>query len=186
MAKHRASMAAILGVIVLTAMILHVMGRTPLCTCGDIRLWAGDVHSPDNSQQIADWYSPSHVIHGFLFFLVLQWLLPRVTAGWRLAIAVALESGWEILENSPLIIERYRQATIAIGYTGDSILNSVSDIAMMTAGFLLAGRLGTLRTLLLALALELLTLAVIRDNLTLNILMLAWPVDAIRVWQAGA
>jgi hypothetical protein len=162
------------------------MGRTPLCTCGDIRLWADDVHSPDNSQQIADWYSPSHVIHGFLFFLVLQWLLPRVTAGWRLAIAVALESGWEILENSPLIIDRYRQATIAIGYTGDSILNSVSDIAMMAAGFLLAGRLGTLRTLLLALALELLTLAVIRDNLTLNILMLAWPVDAIRVWQAGA
>jgi uncharacterized membrane protein YjdF len=186
MAKHRASMAAILGVIVLTAMILHAMGRTPLCTCGDIRLWAGDVHSPDNSQQIADWYSPSHVIHGFLFFLMLQWLLPRVTAGWRLAIAVALESGWEILENSPIIIERYRQATIAIGYTGDSILNSISDIAMMAAGFLLAGRLGTLRTLLLALALELLTLAVIRDNLTLNILMLAWPVDAIRVWQAGA
>jgi hypothetical protein len=100
--------------------------------------------------------------------------------------AAALESGWEILENSPLIIERYRQATIAIGYTGDSILNSVSDIAMMTAGFLLAGRLGTLRTLLLALTLELLTLAVIRDNLTLNIVMLAWPIDAIRVWQAGA
>jgi hypothetical protein len=186
MAKRGASIAAILGTIVLTVMILHAMGRTPICTCGEVRLWAGDVHAPDNSQQIADWYSPSHVIHGFLFFLALRWLLPRVTAGWRLAIAVALESGWEILENSPLIIERYRQATIAIGYTGDSILNSVSDIAMMTAGFLLAGRLGTLRTLLLALALELLTLAVIRDNLTLNIVMLAWPIDAIRVWQAGA
>jgi hypothetical protein len=162
------------------------MGRTAICTCGAVRLWAGGVLTADNSQQIADWYSFSHIIHGMIFFAVLAWLVPRVPLRWRLAIAVAIECGWELLENSPIIIDRYRAVTIAIGYEGDSILNSMSDVAMMATGFWIASRLPWRWTLGLALAMELGTLLIIRDNLTLNVLMLAWPIDAIRAWQAGA
>jgi len=168
-----------------SAGLLHAMGRTWMCTCGQVRLWAGGVHTPDNSQQLADWYSFSHIIHGMLFYAGLRWLAPRLALRWRLTLAVAVECGWELLENSPLIIERYRAATIAIGYTGDSVLNSMSDLAMMMLGFALAARLSWRWTLALAVAMELMTLAVIRDNLALNILMLVWPLDAIRQWQAG-
>jgi hypothetical protein len=144
------------------------------------------VDAADNSQQIADWYSFSHMIHGMIFCAVLGWLLPRVALPWRLALAVAIECGWELLENSPLIIDRYRAATIAIGYTGDSILNSMSDVAMMAFGFWIASRLRWRWTLGLAVLMELGTLLLIRDNLTLNVLMLVWPIDGIRTWQAGA
>lgn len=180
---------AVIGAIALilatTAAILHSLGRVFFCTCGRVRIWAGGVHTPDNSQQLSDWYSFSHVIHGMIFFGLL-WLAARsVPLLWRLVIAVVVECGWEILENSPIIIDRYRAATIAIGYTGDSILNSLSDVAMMALGFLIAARLPWLWTLGLALAMELITLALIRDNLTLNVLMLAWPAEAVRDWQAG-
>jgi hypothetical protein len=168
-----------------TIFALAQMGRVWICTCGQVRLWAGGVNTPDNSQQIADWYSFSHIIHGMIFFGALQLLVPRLALRWRLALAVAIECGWELLENSPIIIDRYRAATIAIGYTGDSILNSVSDVAMMALGFGLAARLPWRWTLGLALAMELMTLILIRDNLALNVLMLAWPVDVIRDWQAG-
>lgn len=169
-----------------TATLLHVMGRVFICTCGRVRLWAGGVDSPDNSQQLADWYSFSHIIHGMLFYGALRLVARRMAIGRRLVLAVAIECGWELLENSPIIINRYRQATIAIGYTGDSVLNSMSDVAMMMLGFALAARLPWRWTIGLALAMELTTLLVIRDNLTLNILMLAWPLDAVRHWQAGA
>jgi len=168
-----------------TGAILHDMGRVFFCTCGRVRLWAGGVHTPDNSQQLSDWYSFSHMIHGMLFFAALWFLARRVPLLWRLAIAVVIECGWEILENSPIIIDRYRAATIAIGYTGDSILNSLSDVAMMALGFFIAAKLPWRWTVALALAMELMTLILIRDNLTLNVLMLAWPIDAIRQWQAG-
>jgi len=168
------------------AAILHGMGRVFFCACGRIGLWAGGVHTADNSQQLSDWYSFSHIIHGMIFFALLWAVARRVPAAWRLVAAVLIECGWEILENSPIIIDRYRQATIAVGYTGDSILNSLSDVAMMMLGFLIAARLPWRWTLGLALAMEAMALLVIRDNLTLNILMLAWPVEAIRVWQAGA
>jgi hypothetical protein len=179
---------AILIGIALAGMVatLHAMGRVFICTCGEVRLWAGGVQTPDNSQQLADWYSFSHIIHGMIFFALLVLVARRLPTGWRLTIAVLIECGWELLENSPLIIDRYREATIAIGYTGDSILNSLSDVAMMGLGFLLAARLPWRWTLGLALAMELFTLAVIRDNLALNVLMLLWPVDAIVAWQAGA
>lgn len=182
----RTQMMAIAAIVVGSALVLIAMGRPPICTCGAIRLWASDVNSAENSQQIADWYSLSHIIHGFLFYAVLRWLGRRWTMPTRLALAVALEAGWEILENSPIIIDRYRQATIAIGYTGDSVLNSMSDIAMMALGFVFAARAPVWLTVFVAIGFELLALAVIRDNLTLNVLMLAWPVDAIRAWQAGA
>lgn len=175
----------IAGALLATAAILHAMGRVFLCTCGRVRLWAGGVHTPDNSQQLSDWYSFSHIIHGMIFFGLLWLVARRLPLLWRLSIAVLIECGWEILENSPLIIERYRQATIAIGYTGDSILNSLSDVAMMALGLFVAARLPWRWTVALALAMELMTLLVIRDNLALNIVMLAWPVEAIRQWQAG-
>lgn len=173
------------GLLLATIAVLYAMGRVPICTCGVVRLWGGGVHTPDNSQQIADWYSFSHIIHGMIFYAALRWLLPRASVPWRLTIAVAIECGWEILENSPIIIDRYRAATIAIGYTGDSILNSLSDVLMMALGFLIAFRLPWRWTLALAILFEIGTLIIIRDNLALNILMLVSPIDAIREWQAA-
>ena len=182
-AHRRAALAAIL-LLVGVAIILWAMGRPPICTCGEVDLW-GQV-GPEQSQMLADWYSPSHFIHGLIFYL----LLSLVARGWsverRFLVALMVEAGWEILENTPLIIDRYREATMALGYSGDSILNSLSDIAMMGFGFLAARRLPVWASVALGLGFELLTLAVIRDNLTLNVWMLLVPTDAIRLWQAGA
>lgn len=173
------------GLIALTAAILYGMGRVPICTCGTIKLWQGDANSSESSQHIADWYTLSHVIHGFLFYGLLWLIWRRAPLGARLTVAIIIEAAWELLENSPMIIERYRAATISLNYYGDSILNSVSDIAFMVVGFYLARLLPVRVTVILAIAMELLALYVIRDNLTLNVIMLAWPLDAIKEWQAG-
>jgi hypothetical protein len=194
------------ALVAVMAAILLWMGREPICTCGTVKLWVGTVHGPDNSQHLADWYAPSHIIHGFLFYL-LGWLFlrrnppgdhdqvamsprhggaVRGTAPLIMIGAVVIEAAWEILENSPIIIDRYREATIALGYTGDSVINSAADVIWMILGFGIARRLPVWATVALALGFELLTLWVIRDNLTLNVLMLAWPIDAIRIWQGGA
>jgi len=162
------------------------MGRPPICTCGTVKLWVGTANGPDNSQHLADWYTPSHLIHGLLLFGATWLVLRRRPVGVRLLSAVLVEALWEIVENSPFVIDRYRHATMALGYTGDSVLNSVSDIGAMIVGFLIARRLPWWGSAAIAVALELLTLAVIRDNLTLNVLMLLAPSDAIRAWQAGA
>lgn len=178
-------MLAVLG-------ILLAMGRPPICACGTVKLWQGAVHSAENSQHITDWYSASHLIHGllFYFFAWVLWTRWRVFGGlparYALPIAVAFEGFWEILENSPMIIQRYREATISFGYVGDSIVNSMSDIGWMIVGFLLASRLPVWASIALAVALELLTLILIRDNLTLNVLMLLWPLESVRQWQALA
>lgn len=174
----------IVALLAATATTLLAMGRPPICTCGHVALWHGAVDS-GNSQHLLDWYSPSHIIHGFLFNGAAWLLLRRLPPRFRLLIAVAIEAGWELIENSPMIIDRYRTATMALGYTGDSVLNSMSDIGCMMLGFALARTLPLWATVLLAIGLELLTLAVIRDNLTLNVLMLLWPIEAIRDWQAG-
>jgi len=177
---------AALGLVAVMALILLWMGRPAICMCGEVRLWAAAVNGPDNSQHLADWYAPSHVIHGFLFYF-LGWLcLRRNPPGDRLLAAVLIEAGWEVLENSAWIIDRYREATMALGYTGDSVINSAADIGWMMVGFALARRLPVWATLGLAAGFELLTLAIIRDNLTLNVIMLLAPSDAIRAWQAGA
>ena len=174
--------AALLVVFALVA--LYALGRPPICACGTVKLWVNAVHSADNSQHLVDWYSPSHFIHGLLFY-GLGWLfLRRNPIGERLVMAVAIEAAWEVLENSPIIIDRYRTATIALGYTGDSILNSLSDIGFMLIGFLIARRLSVAASIILAIGLELLALWAVRDNLTLNVLMLFWPIDAIRAWQS--
>ena len=180
---RRAALAAIL-LLGAAALILWAMGRPPICTCGEITLW-GPV-GPTQSQMLADWYSPSHFIHGLIFYGLLHLVARHQPVERRLLVALLVEAAWEIAENSPIVIDRYREATMALGYTGDSILNSVSDMVMMAVGFLAARRLPLWASIALALGCELLTLAIIRDNLTLNIWMLLAPNDAIRVWQAGA
>lgn len=172
------------AIVALAAAVLYLMGRTPICTCGEIKLWTGEVFSADNSQHLSDWYTPSHVIHGFIFYGLLWWWMRSRPVGQRFVVAVAVETAWEVLENSPLIIDRYREATAAFGYSGDAIVNSVADIGWMALGFWAARRLGLWPTVAIALALELLTLWAVRDNLTLNVVMLLWPIDAIRDWQA--
>jgi hypothetical protein len=181
---HRWPIVALLAILVAAAAILLAMGRPPICTCGRIELWHGAVDS-GNSQHLFDWYSPSHVIHGFLFYAAGWLLLRRVPIGWQLVLATAIEAAWELAENSPAVIDRYRTATIALGYTGDSVINSLADIGCMMAGFALARRLPVAATIALAVMFELVTLWVIRDNLTLNVLMLLWPIEAIRQWQAA-
>jgi len=172
--------------------ILLAMGRPAICACGTVKFWHGVVQSAENSQHIADWYSFSHVIHGLLFYFFAHLLWRRwnwfggLPGRWALPIAVAFEGFWELLENSPLIIQRYREVTVSWGYTGDSIVNSMADIGWMVAGFLLASRLPVRASIALGVAFELFTLVMIRDNLTLNVLMLVWPVDSIVAWQAMA
>ena len=178
-----AALTAIL-LFVAVACLLWAMGRPPICTCGTVDLW-GQV-GPEQSQMLADWYSPSHFIHGLIFYALLWRLAKKQPVERRFLLSLVVEAAWEIMENTPVVIDRYREATMALGYSGDSILNSMSDIAMMGLGFLAARRLPVWASVALAIGFELLTLIVIRDNLTLNVWMLLAPTDWIRDWQAGA
>ena len=182
---NRRQLAAAALIVIAAAAVLLAMGRPAICTCGDVALWEASATSARTSQMLADSYSPSHVIHGLLFYFALWAVARRQPAGRRFVAALVLEAAWEVIENTPLVIDRYREATMALGYTGDSVVNSMSDIAMMGIGFLAARKLPVWASVSLILVLELAALLVIRDNLTLNVLMLLAPSDAIRGWQAG-
>lgn len=174
----------LVGALVVQAVVLHLMGQPAICACGSVRLWAGTVLGPENSQQITDWYTPSHVIHGLLFY-ALGWLLLRGRSPLlALALALGIEIGWELVENSPLVIDRYREQALAQGYSGDSILNSLCDTVAMLIGYWLASQLPVRASVALALVAELFTAVMIRDNLTLNVVQLLAPSKAISAWQA--
>ena len=185
MSRTTPAAVAVILILVAAGLVLFLMGRPPICTCGAIDLWVGEPNSSRTSQMLADWYSPSPVVHGFLCFGAL-WLVGR---RWpierRFLVALVVETAWEILENTPMVIDRYRETTAALGYTGDSVLNSMSDIAMMSLGFLAARKLPVWVSVAVVIVLELVPLLVIRDNLTLNVWMLLAPNDSIKAWQTA-
>ena len=185
MVRRISPVLVLVGIILLTAAWLLWVGREPICKCGYIKLWHGEVVSSENSQHLTDWYTPSHVIHGFVFFGLLWLVARRLSFGWRLVIATLVECAWEIVENSDTIIERYRSVTISLDYYGDSVLNSVADVGAMVLGFWLASRLPVWVTVALILLSEAVTILLIRDGLALNVLMLIYPLDWVAGWQAG-
>lgn len=176
---------AIITTLVVSAFLLHIQGRLWLCSCGRLSLWISDAWSSDTSQHLFDPYSFTHVLHGFLFSWLLMMVLPRLSTACQLWLAVTAEAVWEVFENTNYVIQRYREATAAFGYSGDTVINSLGDFLMCGFGFLIARRLGFSRSLILFALIEMVLLFWIRDSLLLNVLMLIYPVDEIKVWQAS-
>jgi hypothetical protein len=182
--KTRPLLAA-LAVAAATAFELRRQGRLWTCECGRVLLWVGDAWSPDTSQHLFDPYAFTHVLHGLAFCGLLAWSLPRVRWRRRFVLAVSAEALWEVIENTDFVIRRYREATAALGYTGDAVVNSLGDIIACALGFLVARKLGLLRSVLLFAATEVALLFWIRDSLILNIILLVYPSEKLRAWQAG-
>jgi hypothetical protein len=173
------------GFLAAQAFVLFAMGQPPICTCGTVKLWMGEVLSSENSQQFTDWYTFTHVAHGFGFYLLLWLVGPRLPVGLRFALAIGLEASWEVFENTPFIVDRYRRLALAQGYFGDSIINSAGDTLATAVGFLLARLLPVWSSIALVTALELFVGYMIHDNLMLNIIQLVHPNEAITNWQTG-
>lgn len=174
------------ALVLLQVVVLWLLGQPAICECGYIKFWEGTVVGPGNSQHITDWYTPSHFLHGFIFYWAATFFWPRAHWSTRLLIALGVEVTWEVLENSSMIIDRYRQTGLAQGYSGDSILNSVSDTVAMAFGFLAARKLPIMLSVVLIVGVELVSLYVIRDSLLLNVLNLLHPFEFIQSWQLGA
>jgi hypothetical protein len=185
LARKSLPLLAIVAVLAAAAFELRVQGRLWLCACGRVTAWVGDAWSAETSQQLFDPYSFTHLLHGLAFCGLLALLLPRVSWRWRFVLAVAAEALWELIENTDIVINRYREATAALGYTGDTIINSLGDVTACALGFILARKLGRLRSLVLFVATELFLLFWIRDSLILNIILLVYPSEKLRAWQAG-
>ncbi|MEJ7623571.1 MAG: DUF2585 family protein [Pyrinomonadaceae bacterium] len=183
--NNRLAMATIVGIVAIAVVLLSLQGRVWWCEAGDFVPWSWTVNSRHNSQHILDPYSFTHILHGILEFWLIGLLFHRFPLAWRFALALFIESAWEVVENSSAVIERYRAATISLDYLGDSIANSLADIACCAAGFLLAKRLGLLRSVVLFVATEIVLLLWIRDSLIVNIIMLLYPIEAIKRWQTG-
>lgn len=177
------AVAAVAAVVAAAAFVLRAQGRLWLCDCGRVRAWVGDAWSAETSQQLFDPYTFTHMLHGLAFCGLLALLLPRAGWRWRFVLAVSAEALWEVIENTDFVIRRYREATAALGYTGDTIVNSLGDIAACAVGFLIARRLGWLRSVLLFAATELCLLFWIRDSLIVNIILLLYPSEKLRAWQ---
>ncbi len=182
--RNRFNILSIITILSLVALVEILSGRSILGPDGRFGWWDGNIWSSENSQRVADAYSFSHIIHGMLFYAFLWWVMRKLPLKYRFLIALIIEAGWEILENSPIIINRYREATIALGYVGDSVLNSVCDVGMMSLGFLIARYSKIWVSIALIIAFELGCLFWVRDNLTLNVIMLVHPVQSIKTWQA--
>ena len=173
------------AIIAVFAGVLFLMGQVPICKCGYVKLWHGVTYSSENSQHLSDWYTFSHIIHGFAFYGLARLLFRKWPVGLWLIFALILETGCEIFENTDFIINRYREVTISLDYYGDSIINSVFDVLFMVLGFFMARKLPIWTTVLLIILMEVFVGYWIRDNLTLNIVMLLWPLDVIKTWQTG-
>jgi hypothetical protein len=183
--KDKAPWLALAGVLLATTAALVQQGRYWICTCGRVLLWTSDTWSADNSQHISDPYSFSHIEHGLIFYVALTWAFPNMSLLWRLVLATLIESIWEVFENTEFVIQRYREVTAALGYQGDTIINSLGDVGFCILGFALAYYLGFRRSLILFIIIEIGLLLFIRDSLILNVLMLLYPIEAIRAWQTG-
>ena len=177
---------ATIGIVVLSIILLRSQGRLWICECGRVDLWAGNTKSSDNSQHIFDPYSFTHLLHGVIFYGLATWLLSRWTLGWKLWAVVTVEAAWEVIENSEAIIQRYRETALALGYNGDTIVNSVGDIACCVAGFYIARHLGFRRSAVLFIITEVILIIWIRDSLVLNIISLLYPLEALGNWQRGS
>ncbi len=175
----------VMAVLAIQALALHLMGRLTICACGYVKFWEGDPFGPGNSQHLTDWYTFTHLLHGFWLYFLLWLIVRHLPVGARLCLAVLFEAAWEILENSPLIIERYRAATISLGYSGDTIVNSLSDTLTAVVGFLFAAWAAPSLTIAAGIAIEVGLALAIRDNLALNIVMLVHDVPWIKAWQAA-
>ena len=181
-----ATYAAItLALVALQSITLYLFGQPPISTDGQVKLWEGEVLSAGNSQHLSDWYTFSHILHGLLFYGLAWAIFRKQPVGVRFLMALGLEAGWEVLENTPMVINHYRQQALAQGYTGDSILNSVSDNVSMMLGFLVAWRLPVWVVVALGVGLELFAAFMIRDNLTLNVINLVYPFEFIADWQSA-
>lgn len=172
-------------IILAVALVEFLMGRLWICKCGYVSLWYGNTNGSGNSQHITDWYSFSHFIHGMIFYGFLFLVARKLPLKTRFILAVLMEAIWEVFENSSFTINRYRTATAALDYYGDSILNSVFDIITCSLGFLLTRKISVKMSIVLIIVLELFAAYFVRDNLILNVIMLIYPLESIKIWQLG-